>query len=704
MTALWAEPSYLVFTRPDFDVANPWIERGAMEGMRVTQSLGSQLGQAQWTHRIGTISEQGEMPGTTTNINFPSLIGQWVRIQWNARTSGADVPHAWYGIITDVAAQDLGGTDANPAANYSVTAYSPEWVLSRYQIDDSYVFDGALNPGKRITRAIQFNGGRDGEFGRQVDSVNMSDENTNDDARAFWDGKSNPEAWTATEILRYLFTYHQPHPGQRPLWLVDFSGTAADVLNWYKPTIQTQNRTLYDVINACIPRTRGVVWWTTFNETVSPPQIIINLETTVSAPILLPGGTTLPANLNQITIDPFDDDDEANAIASAGTILSEQQAYQSVKTIGDRRLEVASFKVDPLQLNENWISTEETSYKSAGSTDPEYSNTNLKVSERKQICDQARREFDFVYSSFALDMDWDGVTTDSLGSNFVRYAAQQYWTPGLRFESVLPLKEGIDYTDPQSPTPISSKPSTGLQSPFAVVKLANLDRWERVDELRSSEHLEKISKRTDPKFACRLVMMRDVPGVVIKPMGAANHVIALNHFTPVDHGSAQGPGDETVSETRPILDFATLEFTLAFKLDEHVTGTYPPFPAVRYDRQNFLLINLAERAQKIQVTEGTITKIEDGQLQRVQFTTPIRDDTSLCEDVSRIAWEYYKEPRASLDYQLNTIWGVYQIGQLVTQYRSTGINSIVSSITWDWRANRTQIVTRYADLDFAGLV
>lgn len=705
-TNQWEPPQYRVYTRRSW--AMPWIDHGPMRNMVVTESIGSQIGRATWESYRGNIADGNKAPAISGE-RFDSLIGSWCKIVWTPKYPEPVSQKTWYGFLTDVDRVDLGGD----AFDYGCTAHSVEWILTRHQLTRSRVETNAGATNVEIQRALEVNGFRSDQFGRQITSGNMSQVPNIDGVRVFAKDLSNPRVWNAKEFLRYMLKYYTPGTDITPVWELDLAGDADDVLFWYEPNLQVHGRTLFEIINSLIPVQRGVVWRTEVNESIN--LIAIRLSTTLARPIQLNdkivNGETrtvvIPRNPSRVDLTLLGQ----QHIRQAVTRVSEQQVYQQVCVVGDRAGAIFTLSVGD-ELVKDWTDEEETEYKRGAADATGYSIEPFAT--RAQWSDSARMspKLQHVYSRYVLKPEWDGkavgidVTADpdELANQEQEQneepedtgPANPFWQSGLRFESYLPLKQGFKYSDPEEPTQQVEAQSEGYQKPFVTVALLPTTKYEYVDKLASTAFDEHFGSGIH--WACHIEMMRDKPGIALNPHGCP-HLIATEDFDPNDSDNAE-------TEQIPLTDYNTIEATVFVKFDHFCSGVWPSTrnqPVRPSDIDSVHYIQIGERAQLITMPEGTLVALDNGDKVRCEKTGYIRDDRQLCEDIARTAWEYYATPRTAINVSLNMISGHVRIGQLITSYEGQAVNSIVSSITWDFAGNTTTISTQFAELDFAGL-
>ena len=682
-----------------------------------TKSLGS-ISVARFVTHYGEIFKKGD---TQIQIQGPVMsdwIGAWVRIQATAEagvyTSVADPaladkdpngnpipdpeqpgnwiqtdPYKWYGVITDVS-PSYRGTRTNDelvkvvTEDSLVTCHSLEWLLSRQQVSASLIEKDGFDP-KRINRGLIFNEWRSDKTGHKMQVGNKGKEINPD----FSEDLAEAELWTSEDAINYLLRHFAPTDGTTtpqtaPRWTL-FNGTS---INWLTPTVRTHNRTLYDIIGDFVPRNRGLSWEAVMDEDTGEIRIVIHSY--AEDDVTLPSGETLPGNPNKVELDIL----EQRHISSTIKAINEQTRYQQVIVQGARVGRVFSITVSG-DLNNDWSAAEETDYKDGANGLPGYGA--MEFAEKARHNDSARQsaKHRHVYTTFSMPKDWDGV----LDANSINvrtmdneFPDAEWWNPGLRFESTLPLVERHDYsTDPTGPDNTQLRE---YRKPFAAIALGP---WYETLEHLNSQTYDEISGGQG--YACYLRMQRERLGITCQPTGVP-HLLARADFLP----DQEEPTDQV-----PYDNYQGIEATVYLRGDEYCEGKWPdnPDPKV-HDQESVLVISVGERARLDWLAEGTMLDVVDSTPVRAAVSGFIRDDREYCQDLARSAWEFYGRPRTAIRYELNMTSTHVEIGELVTEFKegdlTIEVNSIVSAVTINWQSGRTDVQTQFAELETRGAV
>lgn len=622
------------------------------------------------------------------------LVGKYVRIE--IPSIGVD----WVGYVANEgdsrsADQDNAGNRVIAVEDQQFTAVGLEWFLTRTQIDSTvyYVDESDV---VRVQRPVGFNAGSGS--GRDILSAERGNKDSRDGVftSLFAKDPDNSEEWTADEIVEHILFYHGPEDesGFSAPVLFEIDANAAQYLEWYNPTVATEDRTVFQVLNEIIDRRRGLVWWLEYTD--GEDIAYIHITSSLASSIALPGGGTIPAALTDTTYN-FDQD---IAVARASVRSDGSQKYDRVKVRGARRRSVMTVSVADGNLEESWSSSEESAYKTAEGSDP----------DKNDRFRQANR-FDRVYQAFTIPSEWNGRAGDGQGGTQYYVSpelapggistaeTQTYNVHGLRVLRTTPLKAGFDYTDATNPTsnlPANTKPE--YLQPFGLAK--HDDKFVFID--RSANHIdEDASEGSRLKYSYALRTLAGEPGFEVKPGGGLPHALAKNHF---DSGS---PGESNVE---PEIDFEEMIFTVCVEWDSYCEGVWPVAVPTASPVQT-LVIYAGDRYRLDWLAENTVFDIDDqGGTRTVTTGGPLQDDRRILEDLAQLALQWYSVPRASLDLSFRNVQKPANIGTLITDIGTSleetakTVNATVSQLTFNPEEGTSAFTAGYAELDFGGLV
>lgn len=678
--------------------------------------------------------------GTDTVYRFLGpLKGEATPGNWTAHEIGRQTE--WYGVITNMRRDAMGGDVLGEAGDQVIEALGMEVLFTRKQITTTVIEDADLPvpPGVStitIERGLPFNGHRgDRDRGTYATANKSPYPDANGDP-VFSKTLTAAENWNATEIVEYLLAQHRPTEADGPQFILDFD--AASILNAFVPIdVQTDGRTVFDVLNAVIDRRRGVLWWIEPYWADEALLFMLRVETSEIIAVDLPSGATIAANqhVRSLAIDSVAD------LQNYSEQYDGFRKYNQVIVEGGRQGAVFTLAIADNTLEEDWTATEEGLYKTAAATEPGYNV--LDRSHQATLNDNVRTSdaLRHVYTRFRVPDDWDGKAGDGsggekyhvfpvlseMGSAPADKVGHQFWNCGLRFQNHLPLKAQWKYYDTGYTPEDRNRDGTTAEfrRPFAVVTVptaSGADEWFFADAAGVATALDELRGGTDQRISCTLKMHDEQPGVSLTPNGPSH---AMSGNTVWD---GSDPTRTRSHLTHPPTDYERTKFTVYALADAYVTSTYPSvMPEVENNQQAVHVIRLGDRARVDYVAPGTIVEVSAGQLKRTDRGMFARDDRELMRDLARSAWLWYGTTRIAIDMAVGHVTNQVRLGDLIGQvtygYRfmtttngtvimfggkpwlragSTDrvVNSAVTRIAWNFLRGSTSLTTDYAAIDF----
>lgn len=418
------------------DLDGYWTPVPYAENVRVRFACAPEYGEAQFSRAYGLITRSDRT--TPDEYAKLELTGKFVRITIPSEDSFAEAADdvdtlVWYGVIEQGRKRHLGNNNDIASGVQTWTAYGMARVLDRVLIDDAViVVDGQE---VRLPSPRPFN------IHRQAGNIvgkNRSLETT-DGVYTFTPDPTLTEEWTAWDAVNYLLKHHGPldadgEPaanfslrGQMP----EYDATES-LLAWYKIAAETRGRSVKQLLDQLIPRTRGVGYWVGYEEPVdvgAPDEtgrgtITIHLFTFVSSDLILttPNGddVVIPENPVQVQWD-FDRD---ACVASAETDELETLRYSKVIVEGQNQTITATFAFHletDAPLKREWTDQVMDAYKQAAQFTEGY---NVLAKHRQyQINAENRAAFQFVLKAWRLTPTWNQMFFDTVGD-----VEHYYWS------------------------------------------------------------------------------------------------------------------------------------------------------------------------------------------------------------------------------------------------------------------------------------
>jgi len=446
-------------------------------------------------------------------------------------------------------------------------------------------------------------------------------------------------------------------------------------LAWDTPTIVTDGRTFYDVMQQLVDPRRGFAWSGELN--TQETELSLRLHSFSDVDI------TLPQSGNTITANPEQRNLNFQNLNLSTTIQLEakdsQRKYEQVTVTGARKGVCMSFSFDTNDLAPDWNAAQQTAYNTASA------GGKTTVHDKKQTCDSNRQKdsLSAVYRRYR-------VNTSTLDSVLF---PDLHWETGIRLQPKLPLLQYHDYsTDPANPadnTPAGSK--ANFRNMFVTIKLPKSGRRAYIDKLNSNSYSE-LEGDGGVDFSCGVRPRNDSPSFDLTTHSIP-HVLGLNTFD-----------DSTCpTDVQPQVDYRTMSCTVFLEQDDVVSSSWPAAadPDVN-DMASVLYVRLGgNKARQDKLLVGTILDIDDnGDHITAAASGLLRDDSGWMEDIARAAYSWYATPRKAIHVVFPHFVNSIPIGALLTDIDGTAINTMATAITWDHVTGATTLRTSFADVDF----
>jgi hypothetical protein len=269
------------------------------------------------------------------------------------------------------------------------------------------------------------------------------------------------------------------------------------------------------------------------------------------------------------------------------------------------------------------------------------------------------------------------------------------------------LKLGTNYADPSNP--VSNTPDGSLEEflkPFALLKVQkypplgesqNPDRWQYCEKMDEVKFHAGTAVGPNIHTSYTLTMQAHVPGIILNAQGM-QHALSLNHWDT----SLPEP-----SKVKPEVSYDNLRATVCAEADYYATGkaeiaTLPTGVPIEE-----LIIDLGDDYRLDFLAKNTIVDCKNGIPVLAGEAAVLRDDRKTLNDVAKVALEWYREDRQQLTVEFRQLRNLFGLGQLVTAIGQTAtqsaINTVISVITYDFKAGTTTVMTMDDTLDIRAL-
>lgn len=699
------QPAHLCYIRAAW--ADPWVEVPLLQCHQIHSVLAPSHSSARLSFRYGwaQLPAIGSRPAdlSIAVVPRPDYLGYYVRV--NVAGLGS-----WYGILQDQEDQQDGVLDGVATGIMSYSAFGVTRVLevaepiTQAEIKTSGGTD-------RINWAVPFNGGSDGRRSRNRVAVG----NYESTAKCFTDKTvtASPALWRARDAVEYLFAEFAPRDGSGTAQLTFIVGSASlDVLDYDLPMIPVHGKTIWQLLNLIVDRRRGLVWWFVVN---GSEELELVVDSSATSAISLPSGGGITANRNQL---PLDFSTAVN-IRSASLATSALQQYDQVIAEGERIGVVFTVSPDVTtgQMIPDWSTAEEDAYNAAASSDTGYSGLSDTKRGAANADFRARDELARVFSWWRLRLDWDGKGRNEGGTDQPAImdvdadgvvddtTVGPFWLDGLRFESFIPLRPGIDYTGAVTPSTEAADEDQRDYLPPAV--------WLQLDPVNTESgsvddgwiHCERLNAAVDAgdttreyQWSVQVRAREDTPGLILEVTGGQQHFLAEDLYE--SNGAFEDiPANEGINAR----DWLATVYVL---LQQCVRGVYPVAASVGGgDAARVLRLDVPD-ARLDYLVDGTVVGVASGELQQTSGGV-LRDDSERVQDVARMAYEWYGQPRRALSLSFRAIAAGLEIGHLITTVQQGGlsqsVNTVISSISYNLDDGTTDLRTAFSEIDFAGV-
>jgi len=678
--------SHAVYTKQLWSDA--WSLREHLRAPEFSFACAPEMSDATLEYRYGNVMRMGAQDfAVSTPLD---LSNRYVKIV----VSGGPT---WYGLVIDTLNDRGGEHDVNGVkvirGTQTFICRGLEYLLQRQPIDFSYVETDAAE--QRIERGIAFNlgGGLPSSADRQ------SNQSTGLGARGayiFAQSLSTALPWKAHEIIWYLAKYCLPtdNLGADSLgWFVSYNDLR-NILESYQPVIYTHGKSFFQLLNEIIDRRRLMSWYVHVDPNNEHPEI--RLFTFAPQAVAFPDGQIIPANTNQVPNWDFDTDNQTQQF-----VLATDDASKFDRVVARGEPLGGVFTIEGVGdggnglLETDWTTAQQDAYRAAASADAAYIASNDPV-EKHSFNQQARTKDSLkkVFRYFRISPDFDGY----IGFNAVwpiinPLDSAKCWWPGLRLQDKLPLRLEHDYQAPLAVTDAMKVDSKWeYQRPFAWFADPDANRNFFLDRMSRGDlgtHIESSGRF----WSASLRMQDDAFGVILDVSGAPQHTIAKNSWTPIDEF------DETDYDAS--VDYTYIRATVFAEADQFAEEVYPKvIPNFDYIKE---LIVHVPNARKDYLVPGTVIDIDtDGSL----VTTLggyVRDDSGYLKKVAQAAYEWYSQPRLSVQVTQRDLTETRTRGELVLAIGGADnaevINSVVTKTIYNVRAGTATYLTQFAELD-----
>lgn len=666
-----------VYTKTEYQ--QEWTLNPFLTCQRITFSTGEKDSMAVLRSHYGSMIPAGF--SAFMAVPRDNLIRSFVKVEITFPDGSA---RNWEGVIVASQAETSGTSSTQHYGDFSYVAYGFEWFLRRYQVIQSYSFDenapevvgGWVRRYYTVPCGLPFNAGGGNAGDERVASYgNKNDIGAGGNADLlFSNGGYSELPWTAMDILNYLTLFHQPCSTSSLAWGI--WPTSRPALEWYEPrNVPTHGRTLRDIINQVIDKRRGLTY-----SFIGQSDVLVH--TYFSEDISLPSGHSVPANERCIALTL-----SSRRRTPVIEWLDHSNKYEQVIVQGARITRTLTLQANgahngSYSLDADWTSDQQTSYFTAATGATGYAD--MSVSE-KEIANEAY---------------WMTYPVRRVFTHF-KLNSSAPWGRGLQLSLTTPMIQGVDYS--ASIPDASTVPAGEYQSNLAFINFGS--RYLPINDIAgASTHSEEMD-RNGIKFHVHVQEYENKRGVIIAPTCPAHAIAFSDAFF-------SGDLPQYSPDSTPVCDYKAAYITCTIEENDRLTVRYPNVPDDPINNcASKQVISLGDDVRKDIIQSGTAIGVDkNGALITTAEGGSLRDDEEFCQDVARMAYEWYKVERQAIRFEINHIDGQLRAGDLIVsvQYNellpASPVNTIISSVTYDFDSQQTSINTDLAEeLDFRAL-
>ena len=764
------KPLYEVWTADALvppETPDAWTFQPHLKCFGLIEGLAPTIDQATLVWDYGDMArtdyDDGEPEQLMAYVEQAELVGKFVRIV--VPSKGVD----WYGRIRDDGVSDLAQETYGEelyrifGGSQFFTAYDLKYALAR-----TIICGASSRQVDRNSRPIGYNcGGGDGRSTDAEKKGNRSVSGTASGHPIFIDSTlyafsfdDDAVDWTAWDEVVHLLAEQCPRDQDDEPAPCKFciSDESKPFLDWYKPIVKVEGRSLLDVLNDVIDLRRGLVWRLEVRVALDDEEImeaVIHVTSIAPASVPLPDAASLPASTTQVAIDDPNALDLSEPIQYARNNINR---WHRVRVRGARRTTtfsaVGAGAVGGLtgytfpiaiesRINKTWSVDDEEAYwqgvRPTLEPDEQTAYDDLadeEKGEQKQADRNDRfrqkKQFERVYQFFSVDaisaagLELSPVLQQETGS-VVGDVPMERRT--MRLLNTTHMLVSYGYQDASDPEQRGDEEyGTELVKPFALMHLPSgaqfipttlgepvdggeLDDsstdggWRFMDKLHATTERgwdvsegdvdSSYERRFRTNFSMKI--LSGEPGFAMRASHGSAHALC---------GIADAAEFDAIAPSRHPKEFywQCQLITAATEWDAYCEAVWPVAVPEESPIEE-LLIDIGERARYDYLAKGTVYDVDaKGHLLQVEQGGPLRDDRKLCESIARIAYLWYGPERSEATFAFHLIQRPWELGTLITTIglgdAMRTVNAVVSQISHNLEQGGTRVTCNFPEVDF----
>lgn len=619
--------------------ADPWTERPDMIPVEAEWATAPDVATATLEYRYGRVL----LPGTSTPATLTPITarGYFVLIAYPCDDGGN---WYWLGFAeSPINSDEEPASGSLPASGIqTIPCFGMLAALQEAQIL-STVHDNPVSAfAKRSAGGFVFNANHLGN--KHPDEQDLSEGGVTTTAGVFaLPFATTSQTWSSAAIAKHLTHFHLPTasgttPSAGIPWTV--SGLAA-LPDWDKPTIETDGRSVAEILDQLTPASRSLGYAIGADTTPAaipgdPPTItslVIAFDTSQASPLAIPTLGTVPANSRQFEITASEDPQTETKVTNDDSDVVDQVIVRGPREIGIGTFEYTSDLVD------DWTVAEQADYVTGASDSDGFAQ--LKPSAQRKLNRQYRdaANLDHVYSRFRFKDDWDGTAS---GENVFPYEFAEVihipFVGNVEILDRLPLYSAVEYSGAVA----SVLEVSGSDLRDVLVTLQD----PAADKPIPTHQIGNADVGTDTKHADALPFTMTVavsndpgPKVSLPVSGAPRHAIAGESFA--------GNAGDLAQKRYGGWNYTTIKATLAIRGTRRPEYRIPDdasVDALDVVRRRVLTLEHAT-LQSVYIAAGTVVGFDPAGDAKTSEGGHLRDPSLLIEGIATISAEYFTQPR-----------------------------------------------------------
>lgn len=619
------EGAHTVYARATWSDA--WIEQPNLSCLECQWNAAPAMNTAVLRWELGNVI----LPGDTAPTVFGAWIGrgQFIRVDWVC-DNGSIL--RWVGFV------DSSEWPADYLGSQILVCFGLEQALAKTPITFAMWrdFDDPTVTVRRSEQPLTFNG----VGGLMSESAIASTGGTHVFARPNEDAAKK---WSTREIVRYLLYYHLP----TNTWGVSTIPWAVDQINqlpdWDAPQIETDLRTVWDVLNALINPQQQTGFTVGSDGSAVYLRCFTHLATDLTVNF-----RTIPANPNQHSL-VFAPDALTSAQLSDMGGGYDQVTVRGAKAVTITTLEYAD------HLEPAWKDTLQTPYDAGASVAGYDIGDSDKQKRSKDAAARGASKFSDVYRVFRIKRN-DALSLGAPPDATTRHGV-------LRLLPRIPIGSQFDW-DTGTLTDLFDAKGDG--KPPLVTWEHPLVDTQRISNAGLAQLTDALPDTRLPAVTVVTTVKDDTLRLAVH--GGPQYLIADGEFDPLDH------------DLPTILDYRELKVTAAIEQGSYCAATYPTTAAAA-DIIRRLIVDVGEEYRLVYLADGTLTDVDESGAEKIRTTGGLLvDDRSELEAIARVLSDSVLMTRKTVSWSSLRKISSVAVGDLITTAAGATIVAPVTAV------------------------